>query len=212
MATLIQLHFMLFPKSKEFFELIDQVAQNVLDSARVLEKFVDSPDEEKLKDLEDKEHIGDHLTHTLVEMLNKTFITPIDREDIHALVTCMDDILDYIYGGAYRMVLYKIPYVNEDLKELTHVLVRIAEEVAKATLKLNDLKHPQLVLAQCVEINRLENVADAAHRKAIANLFEKEKDPIAVIKIKEVLDQMEIATDRCEDVANVIEPIILKNA
>jgi len=203
---------MLFPKSKEFFDLIDQVAQNVLDAARILEDFVASPNEAKLRQLEDKEHIGDHLTHTLIEMLNKTFITPIDREDIHALVTRLDDILDYIYGGAYRMVLYKMPYVNDNFKDLVRVLVRTAEEVSKATLKLSDLKHPQLVLAQCVEINRLENVADMAHRKAIAALFEEEKDPIAIIKIKEVLDQMETATDRCEDVANVIESIILKNA
>src|SRR3989338_3870494 len=203
---------MLFPKSKEFFDLIDQVAQNVLDAARILEDFVASPNEAKLRQLEDKEHIGDHLTHTLIEMLNKTFITPIDREDIHALVTRLDDILDYIYGGAYRMVLYIMPYVNDNFKDLVRVLVRTAEEVSKATLKLSDLKHPQLVLAQCVEINRLENVADMAHRKAIAALFEEEKDPIAIIKIKEVLDQMETATDRCEDVANVIESIILKNA
>ena len=205
---------MLFPKGKEFFDLIDRVAQNVLESARALEDFVtNSPSSEaKLKDLEDKEHKGDRLTHDTIELLNKTFITPVDREDIYELVSAMDDILDYIYGSADRMVLYKIPYISEEFKALARVLVRTAEEVSKAALQLKDLKNSQMILAQCIEINRLENEADEAHRLAVATLFEKEKDPIHVIKIKEILDHMEIATDRCEDVANVIESIVLKNA
>lgn len=204
---------MLFSKGKEFFELIDRVAKNVLESARALEDFVaHSPaSEAKLKNLEDKEHIGDQLTHELMGMLNKTFITPLDREDIHALVSKMDDILDYIYGSADRMVLYKIPYVSEAFKELSRVVVRTAEEVSKTALHLKDMKNPEMILSQCIEINRLENEADEAHRRAVADLFENEKDPIRVIKIKEILDHMEIATDRCEDVANVIESIVLKN-
>lgn len=205
---------MWFPKGKEFFEQIDKVAQNVLESARALENFVASApfSETKLKDLEDKEHTGDQLTHDLMEMLNKTFITPLDREDIHELVSKMDDILDFIYGSAYRMVLYKIPYVGEEFKALARVLVRTTEEVCKAALRMKDMKQSQMILAQCIEINRLENEADEAHRRAVGLLFEREKDPINVIKIKEILDHMETATDRCEDVANVIETIVLKNA
>lgn len=205
---------MLFPKGKEFFVLIDKVAQNVLESARALEDFVThSPSSEaKLKDLEDKEHEGDRLTHDTIELLNKTFITPLDREDIYELVSVMDDIVDYIYGSADRMVLYKIPYVSDQFKALARVLVRTAEEVSKAALRLKDLKNSKMILAQCIEINRLENEADEAHRLAVATLFEKEKDPISIIKIKEILDHMEMATDRCEDVANVIESIVLKNA
>jgi|SRR3989338_8633303 len=206
---------MIFPKGKEFFDLIDRVAQNVLESARSLEDFVahfPASSEIKLQKLEDQEHEGDRLTHDTIELLNKTFITPLDREDIHELVSSMDDILDYIYGSAYRMVLYKIPYVSDEFKALSRIVVRTAEEVAKATLRLNNLKNSQMILAQCIEINRLENEADEAHRLAVATLFEKEKDPINVIKIKEILDHMETATDRCEDVANVIESIVLKHA
>ncbi len=205
---------MLFPKGKEFFERIDLIAQNVLESAKALQDFIaNSPTSAaKLKVLEDKEHEGDRLTHDVIELLNKTFITPLDREDIHELVSAMDDILDYIFGSADRMVLYKIPYISDEFKALSRVLVRTAEEVAKAALRLKDLKNSQMILAQCIEINRMENEADEAHRHAVAMLFEKEKDPVNIIKIKEILDHMETATDRCEDVANVIESIVLKNA
>ncbi|MDO8526473.1 MAG: DUF47 family protein [Deltaproteobacteria bacterium] len=204
---------MLFSKGKEFFDLIDRVAQNVLESAKALENFVaHSPTEAQLRTLEDLEHKGDQLTHDTIQLLNQTFITPLDREDIHALVSSMDDILDYIYGSANRMILYKITNVSEEFKVLARILVRTAEEVAKAALRLRDLKHPQMILAQCIEINRLENEADDAHRLAVATLFDREKDPINIIKIKEILDHMETATDRCEDVANVLESIVLKNA
>ena len=205
---------MFAPKGKKFFDQIDAIAQNVLKSAELLEDFVaHSPNSEtELKGMENKEHEGDRLTHDTMELLNKTFITPLDREDIHKLISSLDDILDYIYGSAYRMVLYKIPYVSEEFKSLARVLVRSTEEVCKAALRLKDLKNPQMILAQCIEINRLENEADEAHRAAVAALFEKEKDPIHVIKIKEILDHMETATDKCEDVANVIESIVIKNA
>lgn len=206
---------MFFPKGKEFFDFIDNVAQNVLESAKTLESFIGSypaQAESQLKNLEDLEHKGDQLTHDTMELLNKTFITPLDREDIHELISSLDDILDFIYGSAYRMVLYKIPYVSEEFKALARVVVRTAEEVSKAALRLKDLKNPQMILAQCIEINRLENEADEAHRRAVATLFDKEKDAIHVIKIKEILDHMEVATDHCEDVANVIESIVLKNA
>lgn len=206
---------MFFPKGKEFFDFIDNVAQNVLESAKTLENFIGTypaQAESQLKNLEDLEHKGDQLTHDTMELLNKTFITPLDREDIHELISSLDDILDFIYGSAYRMVLYKIPYVSEEFKALARVVVRTAEEVSKAALRLKDLKNPQMILAQCIEINRLENEADEAHRRAVATLFDKEKDAIHVIKIKEILDHMEVATDHCEDVANVIESIVLKNA
>lgn len=204
---------MLMPKNKEFFELIDKVAQNVFECAQLLEAFIAQPvSEATLKPLKDKEHVGDKLTHEVIELMNKSFITPLDREDIHELVSSLDDILDYIYGGADRMVLYKITAVSDEFKALANILVRVAEEVSKATLRLRDMKNPQVILAQCININQLENAADKAHRQAIASLFEKEKDPIQVMKVKEILDQMENATDACEDVANVIESIVLKNA
>lgn len=204
----------LFPKSNQFFDLFERAANNMIHSAKLLEDFVADHNhlEEKLKKIEDAEHAGDQITHDTMEMLNKTFITPIDREDIHALVSEMDDILDLIYGTANRMVLYKVPPPGPDMRKVVQILVRAIEETAKAVLRLRNLKKPEMILAQCIEINRLENEADEALRFAISNLFEREKDPIKVIKEKEILETLETATDRCEDVANVLEGIVLKNA
>lgn len=204
----------LFPKSTEFFDHFEKAANNALQGAKLLgDFFADHNDlERKLKQIEDVEHAGDQITHDTMEMLNRTFITPIDREDIHSLVSKLDDILDLIYGTANRFVLYKVPSPGPDMKRVVQVLVRAVEEVAKAVPRLRNMKKPEMVLAQCIEINRLENEADEALRLAISNLFEREKDPIKVIKEKEILETMESATDCCEDVANVLEGIVLKNA
>lgn len=203
-----------FTKGKEFYDRIDRIARNVLEGAKSLEAFVNGipSDEAKLKELEDTEHTGDRLTHDTIELLNKTFITPLDREDIHALITSMDDVLDYIYGSADRMVLYKIHHVSGDLKALVRVLVRAVEQVCEVAVHLREMKNSRMILEKCVKISRLENEADEAHRLAVANLFAEEKDAVQIIKLKEILDHMEICTDRCEDVANVIEGIVLKNA
>jgi predicted phosphate transport protein (TIGR00153 family) len=203
-----------FPKSNQFFDLFEKAANNILQGAKLLEDFVSNQNglEAKLKKIEDVEHAGDQITHDTMEMLNKTFITPLDREDIHALVSEMDDILDLIYGTANRIVLYKVPPASPDMKKVVQILVRAVEEVSKAVLRLRNLKKPEMILAQCIEINRLENEADDALRLAISNLFDREKDAIKVIKEKEILETLENATDRCEDVANVLEGIVLKNA
>jgi len=204
----------LFPNATEFFDLFEKAANNILDAARMLEDFVSSPDglEAKLGKLEDAEHRGDQITHDTIERLNKTFITPIDREDIHELASKMDDILDLIYGSANRIVLYKVPALGHEAKKVVKILSQAIEEVSKAVLRLRNLKKPEMILAQCIEVNRLENEADEVLRRAISNLFEREKDPIRVMKEKEILETLESATDRCEDVANVLEGIILKNA
>lgn len=204
----------LFPKSTQFFDLFEKGANNIIHAARLLEDFVSDHNrlDEKLKKIEDAEHIGDQITHDTMETLNKTFITPLDREDIHALVSEMDDILDLVYATANRIVLYKVPAPGPDMKKVVQILVRAVEEVAKAVLRLRNMKKPEMILAQCIEVNRLENEADEALRLAISNLFEREKDPIKVIKEKEILETLESATDRCEDVANVLEGIVLKNA
>lgn len=204
-----------FPKTTEFFDLFEKAANIILQGAKLLEDFFADHNnlEKKLKQIEDIEHAGDQITHDTVERLNKSFITPIDREDIHDLITKMDDILDLIYGTANRVVLYKVPPPGPDMKKVVEVLVHAVEEVCKAVLRLRHMsKRPEMILAQCIEINRLENEADDALRRAISNLFEREKDPIKVIKEKEILETLESATDRCEDVANTIEGIVLKNA
>src|SRR3990167_6051890 len=203
----------LFQKSQRFFDMFERAANNVLEGAKLLDDFfanhADWP--VKVRKIEDAEHAGDQITHDTMEILNKTFITPIDREDIHALISAMDDILDLIYGTANRMVYYKVPPPTADMKKVVQILVRAVEEVAKAVLRLRNMKKPEMILAQCIQINSLENRSDEALRFAISNLFEREKDPIKLIKEKEILEMLESATDRCEDVANVIEGIVLKN-
>ncbi|OGQ08211.1 MAG: hypothetical protein A3G32_08705 [Deltaproteobacteria bacterium RIFCSPLOWO2_12_FULL_40_28] len=203
----------LFPKSQQFFDFFEKAANNALIGAKLLDDFFSDPSTwaTQVKKIEDVEHEGDRITHDTIEMLNKTFITPLDREDIHGLISEIDDILDLIYGTANRMVYYKVPAPNADMKAVVKILVQAVEEVAKAVLRLRNMKKPEMILAQCIEINRLENEADEALRFAISNLFEREKDPIKLIKEKEILEMLESATDRCEDVANVIEGIVLKN-
>ena len=204
----------LFPKSNQFFDLFEKAANNMRHAAGLLQDFIANHTnlDGKLKKIEDAEHIGDQITHDTMEMLNKTFITPFDREDIHELASELDDILDLIYGAANKMVLYKIGQPTEGMRKVTDLLARSIDEVAKAVLRLRNQKNPQMILAQCIEVNRIENEADEATRAAIALLFEKEKDPIRLIKEKEILETLETATDRCEDLANVLEGIILKNA
>lgn len=203
-----------FPKNEDFFEYFQKSALNILEAAKCLEaSLLRGPlDDNTLKELEEFEHMGDRITHDTMERLNSTFITPFDREDIHQLVSSMDDILDFIYAAASSLSLYKINPIPESMQKIGGLLVSITSEVLNAVSRLSNLKRPEIILAICIEINRLENEVDNAHRKALAHLFENEKDPIAIIKTKEILEDLETATDKCEDVANVIEGIVLKNA
>jgi Phosphate transport regulator (distant homolog of PhoU) len=204
----------LFPKNEDFFKYFRESAANALEAAKFLESVLqnDGLDEASLKKLEEFEHRGDRITHDTIERLNRTFITPFDREDIHQLASSLDDIVDFIFAASEAMVLYKINPIPEPIKDFAKLLAVIIAEVLRAIERLSNLKHPQMILAICIEINRLENEADNIHRRALANLFEKEKDPISIIKIKDILEDLETATDKCEDVANVIEGIVLKNA
>jgi predicted phosphate transport protein (TIGR00153 family) len=151
------------------------------------------------------------ITHHCVEALHKTFITPIERGDIHNLITRMDDVMDYVEAAAERVALYELDEMTEEIKQMADVLVRSALEVEQALRGLRDMKDAGAVLKKCIDINRLENEADAILRSAVARLF-KEKDPISVIKWKEVYENIENATDRCEDVANIIEGVVLEHA
>lgn len=203
-----------FPKSEDFFEHFAKSAANIVEASKYLEEVLKSGpvSDVHLRELEEFEHAGDRITHDTMERLNRTFVTPLDREDIHQLVSRLDDILDFIYAAAEALSLYKINPIPQSMNDLAALLVKINEEVFRAVERLSNLKRPEMILAICIEINRLENEADNLHRRALADLFEKEKDPIAIIKIKEILEDLETATDKCEDVANVIEGIVLKNA
>jgi len=159
--------------------------------------------------LQEIEHRGDEMTHDIMRMLNQTFITPFDREDIHSLSSAFDDVLDFVNAAAIRMTLYRITNPPPAGATLAQLIVTQAEELSKAVAVLGQ---NQKVLDHCVEVNRLENEADRVSRKAIADLFEHEKDPIQLIKLKELYEVLETATDKAEDAANVLETVALKSA
>jgi len=158
------------------------------------------------------EHECDLITHAVVAKLHTTFITPLDRNDIYRLTTKMDDIMDYIEAAAERMALYEIGVVTPDVRALADVLLQSTQCVSEAVSGFRDLKRPQSILDKCIEINRLENVADSVFRTSLARLFREEKDPITIMKWKEIFELLETATDRCEDVANIIEGVVLENS
>jgi predicted phosphate transport protein (TIGR00153 family) len=203
--------FGLIPQEEAFFELFKQAAHNMIEGSRLLKVMMEdfqSPIEQAQK-IKDVEHIGDGLTHDIARRLNKTFITPIDREDIHDLASALDDILDVTEAIADRFVLYKVKQPTEMSIKLADILYRASVAVGRG-VDLLGLPHPEMKKCS-VEVNSLENEADRVSRDAISGLFEKEIDPIAVIKWKEIYENFEAGTDRCEDVANILERITLKH-
>jgi hypothetical protein len=202
----------LFTKDEKFFQMFGQMSRHILESAQILEQMMRTPTgdlQESAARIKDLEHKGDELTHRVIDELNKTFITPIDREDIHDLMTALDDVLDVIDMSASRLVLFQIKEPIPECPEMSAVLLSQVKEIAGAVSRLQDNDH---VVERCIEINRLENDGDRLFQSAIANLFENVKDPINVIKRKEIIETLERATDKAEDVANVLETIMVKNA
>jgi predicted phosphate transport protein (TIGR00153 family) len=204
----------LLPHDKSFFQLFEQQGSKTVEGCRALVAMIDNPSdlETQSERVTQIEHECDDITHAVVESLHKTFITPLDRNDIYRPITRMDDIMDLVEAAADRFSLYEVKQMTPEAGELGRVLVSSAEHVLSAVSGLRDMKKPDVILQQCVEINRLENVADKILRSALARLFREEKDPIAVIKWKEIYEILESATDRCEDVANVIEGVVLENS
>ena len=203
--------FRLIPREEKFFEFFEEAANNILEGAKVLVQMTDERGadlQERWKRLEDLEHVGDKITHQIIRKLNRTFITPIDREDIHSLAVALDDVMDLIEASAARMSLYKIKQPTEEARKLAQVILKSAEEIVKA---VSNLERMDNVMEHCIEINRLENMADEISREAIADLFDKGHDPMDVIKWKEIYETMEMATDGCEDVANIVESVALKS-
>lgn len=202
--------FGLIPKEEAFFDLFKKAAHNMIEGSRLLkdmmENFYDLP--EKAKKIKEVEHVGDGITHDIAMRLNQTFITPIDREDIHDLASALDDILDAVEAVADRFAIYKIARPTESAIRLADILYQASVAVGCGVDRIG-MSHAQI--KECsVQVNSLENEADRVSRDAISGLFEKETDPISVIKWKEIYETFEEGTDRCEDVANVLERIVLK--
>ena len=201
----------LIPREVKFYAMFEQMGQMLIESADLLHRLLNDVSEAPTRSGEIKalEHKADSLTHDIMTKLNSTFVTPFDREDIHTLSSRLDDVLDLIDATAMRIVLYKIVVLPPGAVELGRILLAQVKEIAAALALLN---RPNGILTHCIEINRLEDDADRISRAGIGTLFEKETDPIALIKQKELFEVLELATDKCEDVANVIETIVLKAA
>ena len=204
----------LIPKDTNFYDLFERGVTKVHEGVQLLEdlvkNFINVP--LKAKRIKDVEHEADLITHETVAKLNKTFVTPFDREDIHGLICSLDNILDHVEAAADKLSLYRINEIKPDATLLTDILLRAVQEVQKTVVRLRHLKGGDSILQHCIEINRLENEADFASRSAIAKLFEKGEDTLDVLKWKDVYESIENAIDSCEDVANVIEGVALKNS
>ena len=203
--------FRLIPKEEKFFEDFVAMAEQIHKGSLLLEQMLapDQPLWDKADEIKEVEHKCDFLTHEVIQRLHKTFVTPLDREDIHSLARSLDDVMDAIDATAAIVRLYQITVVRTEARELGRIIKGSADQIVKA---LKALERRRGVAEPAVEINRLENEADRMHQVAVRRLFEEERDPVQIMKWKEILDFLEDATDRCEDVANVLETVLVKYA
>ena len=203
--------FRLLPREERFYSDFVAIADEIRAGARLLVEMlaVDPPIADRAHEIKEVEHKCDFLTHDIIQRLNQTFVTPIDREDFHSLARTLDDVMDAIDNAAALVPLYRIDRVRFGARELAKIISASANVVRDAVVALD--KHSG-VLECAVEINRLENEADRVHQKAVGQLFDEERDPITVMKWKEILDLLEDATDRCEDVANLLENVVVKHS
>jgi uncharacterized protein Yka (UPF0111/DUF47 family) len=204
----------MMPRTGEFFDDFEKLAATTLEGTRLLrallEDFTDVP--RKVQEIKEVEHRGDDITHRAFERLHTNFITPFDRPEIHRLLSRIDDVLDLADAASERLGLYEVGTVLPDARELAAILVSAVETMEEAVRGLRDVRNPARVLEACKQVNVYENKGDFLIRRAIANLFKGGHDPLYVIKWKEILDLMEDAIDRSEDVANVIEGVVLEHA
>ena len=202
--------FRLIPREEKFYGDFQALADELKHGARLLEEMLapDRPAWEKADEIKEVEHKCDFLTHEVIQRLNRTFVTPLDREDIHALARALDDVMDAIDDSASLIRLYRLDKVRFGARELAKIITACTDQVR---LALDAMPQHKGMFANAIEINRLENEADRLHQQAVSKLFEEERDPLVVMKWKEMLDFLEDATDRCEDVANVIEGVMVKH-
>ena len=202
--------FRLIPREEKFYSDFVSMADQLKIGAQLLAEMfaTDPPRADKAHEIKEVEHKCDFLTHEIIQRLNKTFVTPIDREDIHAMARTLDDVIDAIDDAAALVPLYRISTMRSGARDLAGVIIAQTEEIK---LALEALETKRGLLEHAVEINRLENEADRLHKAAVGQLFDEERDAITVMKWKEILDLLEDATDRCEDVANLLENVVVKH-
>jgi predicted phosphate transport protein (TIGR00153 family) len=201
-----------FPREENFFALFDKSADLIVKGAQEFRDMLDdlSNVESRTRTISDIEHQADEVTHDTVQLLYKTFITPLDREHIYSLISRMDDILDFIEAASERVLLFDIKKSTPEMVALADISIKSAQDIKVMVHGLKQMKKPQEMINRCVEVNRLENEADHVLRKAIAKLFKEEGDTRNLIKYKEIYELLESVTDRCEDVANIVEGIVLE--
>jgi len=204
--------FGLIPKEEKFFQMFQDMGGLIVDGARLLKEMLDdySDPVASQKAIKDVEHRGDQQTHEIIKKLNTSFITPFDREDIYSLAGALDDILDLIDGSAQRFVMYNVEATTAEARELAFLILQGAETINRALHVIGGKLEP--IAEYCVQINAMENEADRVCREAVSRLFDEEKDPIQLIKWKEIYETLEKATDKCEDAANILESVVVKNA
>ncbi len=202
--------FRLLPREEKFYTDFQALGDELKRGARLLEEMLtpERPTWDKADEIKEVEHKCDFLTHEIIQRLNRTFVTPLDREDIFALARSLDDVMDAIDAAATMIRLYRLETVRFGARELAHIITACTDQVR---LALSALETNKGLATHAIEINRLENEADRTHQQSVSQLFDDERDPIVVMKWKETLDFLEEATDRCEDVANVLEGVMVKN-
>ena len=202
------------PKEENFFELFERAANNAHEGAIHLLDFLEKFDDivGRAKRIKDIEHAGDQITHEVIDRLNSTFITPMDREDIHELACRLDDIIDLIDTAVNRMVAYKIDRATPEARDMARCLKHATQLITEAVPLLRDMKNGKAINQKCIAIQTQENEADRVMHAGLASLFDRTHDAIEIIKWKDIYEEIESATDRCEDVANVLDSIVLKNA
>lgn len=197
---------------RSFYEAFERHAARIVEAGKLISEIVRQPERsvEIAQAVKEAEDAGDKITHETIAKLHKTWITPIDRADIHSLITALDDVLDLIEAVSERVALYEVKILPDFVVSLADSLQRATVAVEQAVKLLPQVKQPKEMLDLCVEINRLENEADNAYRHGLARLFKGEYDAIEVMKWRDIIDNLESATDRCEDVANILEGIVLE--
>ena len=201
----------LIPRDEKFFDLFDEIAIRLVRAAKLQKQLFSEPARigEHVAAIKTIEHEADVLTHDVITRLNKSFVTPFDREDIHELASRLDDVVDLIDGTARRAVMFRVTAVREPARQLADVIVRAADSLEKAVVAI---KKPKVVIERGQEVKTLEEEGDAIYHAAVGKLFDGGEDPIEVMRWKELYDTLERTLDQCEDVANVLESIVLKNA